>query len=163
MNWANLYQHIPERKEVAVLKVFDVNDSPRIFATWSWSWSSIMVIIKLNVISTSALLPSFPLDCCVWAHHGKGNAFLVVGCHYCCAPYIEQLEESKNDIGLTSPVWGKTSFLVKSHLHPPVLLPFRLFSILHLKGNKMKQRGKNYGIWRNFRRADKRALVSQQR
>ena len=33
MNGANLNQHIPERKEVAVLKVFDVNDSPRIFAT----------------------------------------------------------------------------------------------------------------------------------
>ena len=33
MYGANLYQHIPERKEVAVLKVFDVNDSPRIFAT----------------------------------------------------------------------------------------------------------------------------------
>ena len=56
-----------------------------------------------------------------------------------------------------------TSFLVKSHLHPSVLLPFRLFSILHLKDNEMKRSKKKYGIWRNFRRADKRALVSQQR
>ena len=73
---------------------------------------------------------------------------------------LEQIVKSKNDVGLTSPVGGMTK---KSHLHPPVLLPFRLFSILHLKDNQMKQSKTKYGLWRNFRRADKRALVSQQK